>query len=109
MRPKKRILLIDPDEERTALRRFVLEQNAFAMADDMIGPDLILLNSELASRLPGLRQCHRDIPIFLIGHSSENDFPDSVLAHDIAMSDLLKAVKTGCARKRGPKKASVAA
>jgi hypothetical protein len=118
LRAKKRILLIDADEDLRARRRFVLATHAYAVeaiaspekgAAFGIGSfDLIIAVAPvpynafnpLARRIesPTLLLAEKS-PLFLIF--------DRLVSPEISMAEQLEVIKIMCMRKRGPRKSVV--
>jgi two-component system response regulator CpxR len=124
MRPKKRILLIDTNEERQSLRRFLLETNGYyvlsaASAEEtraLIATeplDLIvcawpLLQIDAAALLNELH-CLDPYQRVLVLCDGQMAQPLALRAHAVVLpkisaAELLERVKIMSGRKRGPRK-----
>jgi DNA-binding response OmpR family regulator len=122
MRPKKRILLIDTDEERQAIRRFLFVTHAFhvisaSSADEARAmfateaPELIvcahpLANVDTTSLLSDLHQVNSFVPSMMLHAGSKvptGFMADATVPQDISAVELLERVKVMAARKRGPR------
>jgi hypothetical protein len=118
MRPPKRILIIDANEDRQSITRFALETNMFRTVSyktvDSARTNLSVPIDAALAYWP----CDADMLASLV---RDNDckgivvapqratcplelFADAVLLkHACAMSDIIERLKYACARKRGPK------
>jgi DNA-binding response OmpR family regulator len=125
VRPKKRILLIDSDETRQGIRRFLLETHGFAVfsassAEEArelcadYSPDAVvaawpLAGADLGRLLHQLHECSPAASSLLLADSAAA-VPESVMADAIlpkgqcSAVQVLERVRLLSARKRGPKK-----
>jgi len=125
MRPKKCILLIDSDEYRMSLRRFLFETNGFRVLsaesadaaerqfhDD--GPDLIVCvcptpGIDTVALLDRLKMQHSWVPSLALT-KNETTRPAGLFADatvytvSCSNAELLERVRMMAARKRGPRK-----
>ncbi len=115
MRPKKVILLVDPNEERAGLNRFVLANSGFNVftassvdhAKAGIIPDVFVgfepidetHLADLARK--SLRPC---LFVAKDEQSAKRAADRTLIEHSIATMDLLDTVKILTVRKRGPMK-----
>lgn len=112
MRPKKRILLIDPEEYRQSVTRFVLEQHGLFVLSassihmaaeighgDIYAPDLLLGYAPLDwNYLDEVAFGLRCASLFI------HPQPGASCAVWPTMSEVLESIKVRTARKRGPRK-----
>lgn len=124
MRPRKRILLIDPAEERLSILKYVLEINGYraltASTESEAVATMIEDNLDMvitAGPFPNdshaiilkLKAIAAHIPMVIIGDRKALEgkaFPgaDAVLWRSITATELLERTKVMSARKRGPRK-----
>jgi CheY-like chemotaxis protein len=124
MRPKKRILLIDTNEDRQAVLRFLFVTHAYHVisagsadeARQLIAtedPELIVCAYPLAGAdadtlLDQLRQVIPFTPSLLLyqgkGPGPQLGKADAVVPQSISRVELLERTKLMSARKRGPRK-----
>lgn len=125
MRPKRRILLIDSDENRMSIRRYLFITRGFAVfsapsADEarhLIAscyPDLVVATWPLAGADLGklLSEIHDDSPTshLLLLAERLTEVPDGVfvdaalLKSACSATDIIERAKLLCVRKRGPQK-----
>jgi hypothetical protein len=123
MRPKRRILLVDADEDRLGIRRFVLRTHGFAVkgvsrargAVDLLDterPEVLVLvwpleESEVNALLHYNANLFSSAATLLLGED-ESDLPAAdvrrfLLGRDCTPAKVLDAVKTCASRKRGPR------
>jgi len=126
MRPKKRIMLIDSDQDRLGLRRFQMETWGFAVdsastsaeARDLCAacePDLIIgvwkfTGGDLVSTLKDLKSQRPHVPSLLVADQlatmPELAFTDAVLIKNQCQPETIRErIKIMSTRKRGPRKA----
>lgn len=128
MRPKKIVCVLDPDETRLSITKFLLQTNGYAVVSGRMGePSLKLLAASPSGSIPvvicnsvlpdmtstyfirKLREERSDIAVIVLEHDGDR-FSDSNLANEylgkneIAAERLLSLIKTHCQLKRGPKK-----
>jgi DNA-binding NarL/FixJ family response regulator len=121
VRPKKKILLIDANENRLGIRRFLLETSGFAVlgavtrgeavAAAAAKPELIVLNLPLpgdVELLDALRRAVPDANVLLVSEGAR-EAPAHICGHlclhgrvDPAM--FLESVRLLALSKRGPRK-----
>jgi len=118
MRPKKVIVLIDPNEERRSTTRFVLVTHAYAVFDaaEPGGPEkcLAAIDLILVYDPPDPAWCQTlkanwsHVPLVVITREPAAQFygtgADAALGGSIPSSELLQRIKIMAARKRGPRK-----
>lgn len=123
MRPKKKILLIDPNEARRSTRRFALANwgyvvHAVANAEDArqaaaaVDPDLAVLClpcKDAEALLKALHRLHPHTPSLVLGEQLA-EVPRSLIADGYLLKnacssfEIRERVKIMCIRKRGPRK-----
>lgn len=118
MRPKKRILLIDPDEFRASVLKFRLHISGYAVfitayaaeAEQLCGeviPDVIVAAHDLPGLAELLPRLHRSVfvPQMVIAPKAVESHVacDCFLVNPPA-AELLERLKVLSQRKRGPKK-----
>ena len=123
MRPRRRILLVNANEQELGVLRFMLDNNGYKVYKALNGSialkifaeahvDLVLADyalgkmtgAELAQRMKAMGA---DIPVILLGDPAKMaQEARSALSLDkkIVPAELLERIKVMCARKRGPKK-----
>ena len=110
MRPKKKILLVDVNENRAALMRFMLRTNGFAVQTAATVDEARIAVSEWVPDLavvawPPLG-ISRHVPMLLLAPKETEGtlaiYSDRTL-FNANSRDILDAAKQMCARKRGPK------
>lgn len=129
MRPRKRILLIDSNEVRLSVRRYLLETQGFKVsaataADEArdlaetTDPELIVCAWPLAGSSAGLllnqlHEAHPFVRIMLLAETLQS-VPDDVYAADAVLLkgdctpfNVLERARLLSARKRGPRKMTV--
>jgi two-component system, OmpR family, response regulator CpxR len=124
MRPKKRILLIDTDEDRQSARRFVLVTHAFKVGAvnsaeaalalfhaeqfDLVACGWPLKDVDAGQLLKALRAVAPYVPQLLLAEALTAPpcgvTSDAVMLKGFATVDLLDRVHEMAARKRGPRK-----
>jgi two-component system, OmpR family, response regulator CpxR len=116
MRPRKRILLIDHDEHRLGVLRFVLKQHQYAVlsaatpqeAEEFERIDLVIAAWPCNATTVGDLAHRHFVPSIVLGYGVTGAMFD--LSIDIFMpnqfcnpTDILERVRFGVARKRGPR------
>ena len=114
MRPKKRVLLIDTDEDRRGELKFILETCGFRVIQTALGEiDLIILQWPVsAGSAKRLKEANPHTPLMVlypVGITAPN-----VPSADMVMpsaglggrADLLERIRVLVVRKRGPRKGS---
>ena len=123
MRPKKKALLVDTDENRLSILRFVLKVHRYAVrgVDNSVSaiaeivdwdPELIIVSTPLPS--VNLRKLFADftnispaMSTLLISDKSlllDQGYAQATLLSTVRPAELLERVKVLVARKRGPRK-----
>jgi CheY-like chemotaxis protein len=130
MRPKKQILLVDGDENRRSVRRFVLETRGFAVeavatAEEPIAKlcqrrlpfELVIVAWPInagatAALLIALRKMNWHCSSLLLAETlakgPDDSFFDGWLLGAFTTEGLIDQVKLMTARKRGPRKMAIA-
>lgn len=112
MRPLKSVLIIDPDEDRQGLTRFVLRNHYMVLSASSIYeaceidriPDLLLGYSPIDERrFADLGRGLQRPAIFVASAKNAERFADATVFSPPAV-DLLERIKVMIARKRGPRK-----
>lgn len=119
MRPKKRILLIDPNEVRASVRTYMLTIHGYRVIRalgaaearqlfDALLPDLVLADRstpDLGQLLDRLHERNSSVPHLVLAEALRecNVTCDAFLA-GAGNADLIERVRVMVARKRGPKK-----
>jgi DNA-binding response OmpR family regulator len=110
MRPRKKILLIDPDDNRRGEFKFILEVRGYRVVQTARGDaDLIIARWPIAhSSCERLKRNNPRTPLLIIAPVAER-MPLSVLADAVVWQslprwDLLDRIHVMCSRKRGPRK-----
>jgi len=118
MRPKKVIVLIDPNEERREVTRFVLLTHAYAVFDAAApgGPEKSLATVDLVlvydppdpAWCAAIKAVLPHVPLVVVTEGPWAQFygsgADAAVGAAISRAELLDRIKTMAARKRGPKK-----
>lgn len=113
MRPRKRILIIDKDDDRTGQLRFLLDVHSFAVfacASVSARPDqwveLVIVVGDVEARVyDQAKRVILDTPLLAIRDAlpkREIASPDRILIAPSAF-EILQTIKNITARKRGPK------
>ena len=112
MRPKKRILLIDTDEDRRGEFKFVLTVCGYNVIQHARGQiDLILVRWPIAAESCKRLKANHDCPLVLMLAKADIRIPvvagvDAVLTGSTSRLELLERIKVmTTAHKRGPKPA----
>lgn len=105
MRPKKRIILIDADENRRSILAFTLATHGYLVVTE--GPcELVISQWPHVAGLIETAKLHMS-PSLLLSAESGQKLLDVPCTHRLANLDpfiVLEAVAMASARKRGPKK-----
>jgi two-component system, OmpR family, response regulator CpxR len=127
MRPKKIILLVDSDEERLSVARFLLTTHSYKVVPADTGArawalfkeqaiDLVLMRDALSDR-PGfkvaevMKAASPYVPVAILATQGEKapdlHLADAVIDAKVCSEELLSRIKGLSVRKRGPRKGSV--
>lgn len=112
MRPREKILLIDPDDDRRGEFKFVLEVSGYRVVQTARGDaDLIIARWPIAHRsCANLKRNNPYTPLLIIAPAAER-MPYSALAEAVLWQsmprwELLNHIHALSAKKRGPRKGS---
>jgi two-component system response regulator CpxR len=123
VRPRKRVLLIDANEDRSGILRFTLEEvwkyrillaktaeeAIYTLASEWV--EIVLLDMTIPASLPCLEKLKAiapHIPMVLIGTMRDMEMAgtrlaDAFFTRSISAMELLERLKVMSARKRGPR------
>lgn len=124
MRPKKVILLIDPNELDLSTRKFMLATNGYRVLEATNAPmaialfssnvvDLVVTDATLSKTVSGdellrkLKNLHSHVPMVMLTgpkFTHEVRVADALLTKTIPAFEMLERFKIMSARKRGPRK-----
>lgn len=114
MRPPKRILLIDTDEDRRGELKFVLQTCGFRVIQTAFGQiDLIILQWPVsAGSAKRLKEANPLTPLMVLYPVKMSELPPLVPSADAVVpesslggrAELLERIRVMVARKRGPRK-----
>lgn len=124
MRPKKVILLIDPNEQDLSTRKFLLVTHGYRVLEATNAPaaialftsnlvDLVVTDANLSKTVSGdellrtLRKINKHVPMIVMAgpkFKPQVCVADALLTKTITATEMLERFRIMSARKRGPRK-----